>query len=296
MQTPIDACSRGCRHRRRGPFASALILVAACSSDGGDTPPGPPEPTAPPSILVFATSATTVIPGEAVVLQWEVEDADSLALDPLPGPLFGNVIQLAPTQTTTYCLQASNVLGTTTSCLVVDVQPPTAPPVDAPTLSIRYLAGGGVLLFWQPVPQANGYTIERTNGFGGSTFNPLTTVAGDRYFISDGMTQANSFYTYRVTPTNGLGNGPSSTASSISAPGPPEGPVGPLVTALDGTTTAPGGTLRFTADQPVTWFLAQGPGWGSVTSGGVYEAPAQTGVVVLSCTANSTGGVAIIVQ
>ncbi len=293
MRIPIHFRSRDARAARSLAIAPCLMLVAACSSKGGGTPPGP---TAPPSIVAFTASTTSVIPGEAVVLQWEVEDAESLALDPLALPLFGNVIQLAPTQATMYCLQATNALGTTTSCLVVDVQPESAPPATAPTLSIRYYAGGGVLLYWQPVPQANGYTIERTNGFGGTTFNPLTTVAGDRYWISDITTNANAFYTYRVTATNGLGSGPPATASSISAPGPPEGPPGPTVTALDGTTVAPGGTLRFTASEPVLWVVPQGPGAGTITSDGVYEAPASSGFVLLAAVGNGTVAFGIAVQ
>jgi len=251
---------------------------------------------APPTILEFTTSATSVIAGEAIVLRWEVADAESLALEPLALPVFGNVIQLVPTQATTYCLQANNVLGTATSCLDVDVQPPTAPPAAAPTLSIRWLAGGGVLLSWPPVAQANGYSIDRTNGFGGTSFTPLTTVAGDRYWVSDTTTTANAFYTFRVTATNGLGSGPPATASSISAPGPPEGPPGPAITALDGTTVPPGGTLRFSADQPVTWLLPQGEGSGSLTSDGVYSAPALTGVVPLAAVGNGTVMLFVVVQ
>lgn len=303
--------------RRRAASAACAIflplLVLACSSgrrpaEGppaeppADPPAEPPaEPPAQPPLALpgigsFTASTDSLVAGAAVVLQWQVADAESLALDPLSVPLFGCVIQLTPSQSTTYCLQARNAAGFATSCLHVDVAVPTSPPPDVPILVSRFLAGGGVLLHWEAVSQADGYSVERTNGFGGTTFAPLASVPGDRYWITDTTTQANAFYTWRVRATNGLGSSPGVTASSISAPPPPEGPVGPLITALDGTAVSPGGSLRFTASEPVVWVLPQGPGSGAITPDGVFSAPTQTGLEILAAVGNGTRLVAVSVE
>lgn len=261
-----------------------------------------PDPPPPATVLAFTASTDSMVADAAVVLSWDVRDATTVTLDPI-GTVVGNVIQLSPTVTTTYTLQASNGQAgaddaggadSDSASVTVVVDAPTVAPPDV-TLSTRTLAGGGILLTWSPVATASGYAIERNDGYAGP-LQALTTVAGDRYWFSDGTTTANAFYTYRVRATNSLGASAGVTASSISAPGPPEGPVGPIVTALDGNTVAPGGTLRFTATTPVTWFLPQGPGSGSITTDGVYTAPAQTGLVVLGVTGNLTTLFAIVVE
>ncbi len=263
-----------------------VIALAACSGSNPVATPAPnptpdppvpdPDPPPPATVLAFTASTDSMVAGAAVVLSWDVRDATTVTLDPI-GTVVGNVIQLSPTVTTTYTLQASNGQAgaddaggadSDSASVTVVVDAPTVAPPDV-TLSTRTLAGGGVLLKWSPVATASGYAIERNDGYAGP-LQALTTVAGDRYWFSDGTT--------------------------ISAPSPPEGPVGPIVTALDGNTVAPGGTLRFTATTPVTWFLPQGPGSGSITAGGVYTAPAQTGLVVLGVTGNLTTLFAIAVE
>jgi hypothetical protein len=235
-----------------------------------------------------------MVAGAGLVLSWQVANAAELLLTPTPGAVAGNVIEVAPTAAADWCLEARSASGSDRRCIAVDVVEPSVPPPDV-TLRARVLAGGGVLVYWPAEPMASGYAIERTDGFSGP-LQPFTTVAGTRYWLVDTSTQANSFYTYRVRATNVAGASAGTTIGSISAPRPPEGPVGPTVTALDGTTVAPGGALRFVANVPVTWILPGGPGAGSITTDGVYEAPAQAGLVLLAVAGNATVLVPIVVE
>ncbi|MFY9341650.1 MAG: hypothetical protein WAT39_04125 [Planctomycetota bacterium] len=283
-----------------------LIALGACSGSNPAVTPAPdpvpvpdPDPPPPAAVLSFTSSTDSMIPGAAVVLSWEVRDAETVTLDPF-GPVAGNVIQLSPIVTTTYTLRVSSAAGSDSANLTVVVDAPTSVPADVATVTTFSLAGGGVLLAWTPVATASRYQIDRFSGFGGPLMQtaeqPLLTIAGDRYWATDMSATPGSAPTYRVRATNSLGSSAGRSLWAISPLAPPTGPVGPIVTALDGTTAAPGGTLRFTATTSVTWALPQGPGSGAITSDGVYTAPAQTEIVVIAVVGSVTSLVLVTVE
>jgi hypothetical protein len=70
-------------------------------------------PTGPsPEIVSFTSSETS--PG-VYTLSWSVSNASYLILDPTPGPARGNSLQVSPSASTTYTLNATNEHGRTTA-------------------------------------------------------------------------------------------------------------------------------------------------------------------------------------
>jgi hypothetical protein len=82
-----------------------------------------PAPAKPVLIESFSPSATTVAPGERVVLSWDVENATSVSIDQGVGAVdvIGSAV-VNPQVTTTYTLEASGPSSTATASLTVRVQ------------------------------------------------------------------------------------------------------------------------------------------------------------------------------
>ncbi len=87
--------------------------------------PGWDSSTAPtgalPVIDRFTASATTIKPGTAVTLEWNVIDSSYLSIDKLGG-VRGTSIVVKPESTTTYTLNATNDSGRSTRSVTVKVQ------------------------------------------------------------------------------------------------------------------------------------------------------------------------------
>lgn len=75
-----------------------------------------------PSISSLSTSAASVSPGTPVTLTWNVSGASYLYISPVVGPVRGDSVTLAPTQSATYTLTATNQYGRTTATVSVSVQ------------------------------------------------------------------------------------------------------------------------------------------------------------------------------
>lgn len=106
--------------RRLSP---TILLVAACLQSGcggiasNSNPPNPP----PPAINSFAANPPSVAAGAQVTLSWDVTGASYLIVSPQAGAVRGNSAAVAPTQTTTYTLAATNQFGRTTMDVAVTV-------------------------------------------------------------------------------------------------------------------------------------------------------------------------------
>jgi hypothetical protein len=74
-----------------------------------------------PSIATFTASPASTSAGQSVSLTWNVSGASYLVISPQIGAVRGSSTSVAPTQTTTYTLYATNQYGRTTTATTVTV-------------------------------------------------------------------------------------------------------------------------------------------------------------------------------
>lgn len=278
------------------PTSSTLYTLVAVNGGGRDSASATVTVTVPPPVITsFLPSAGTIVDGAASVLSWNVAGADTVRINQGIGITQGNVIRVQPSTSTTYTLTAVNAGGPVTAEATVTVSAATSPPPSPADFVARSIGGGGVLLSWSAVPTASSFSLEVSSNIA-PTFQPLTTVGGSSYYVSDGTTTANNVYTYRLTAINAAGTSGAVTASSISAPQPPEGPAPIIITPASPVTVPRGESLTFTANQPVTWIVLDGMGGGSITAGGVYTAPAGAGTFRIAAVGSVTNTATVLVQ
>jgi hypothetical protein len=75
-----------------------------------------------PSISSFTASSMTVSAGTQVTLSWQASGASYYVITPGAGAVRGNSVMVAPAQTTSYTLDATNQYGRTTATVTVTVQ------------------------------------------------------------------------------------------------------------------------------------------------------------------------------
>jgi hypothetical protein len=266
-------------HRRR-----RLRVFLVCALGGAAAGSCTTESVhAPPVVVNFSASGATIVSGASVVLGWSVTGADTVQIDQGIGEVVGTLLSVAPATTTTYTLTALNSGGTATATVVVRVAVPSTEPPDPAGFSAFSTAGGGILLAWQAEPMAGSYSIEVSSNLA-SAFVLLAEVPGARYFSNGGPTMANNVYTYRLRSVNDAGTSPGVTASAISAPPPPEGPVPIAVAPASSVSVARGGSVQLTASVAVAWRVLDGPGGGSIDASGLYTAPAGPGTFRVAAT------------
>lgn len=277
------------------PATSTTYRLVATNRVGAETAYAAVTVILPPLPLVetFAASAGPIVSGATSILMWSTIGADTVRIDQGIGPVRGNVLQVQPTSTTTYTLTAVNAGGVVNSSVVISVTPATSPPSDPAMFVARAVGGGGVLLSWSAVPLASSYSIEWSSNLS-PTFEPLTTVNGSTFYVGGGPATANNLYTYRLTALNEAGASPGAVASTLAVPQPPEGP-SPILIMPASTTVPRGGTVMFTASQMVTWIVLDGPGGGTITSAGVYTAPAGAGTFVVAAVSSVTNTAIVVV-
>ena len=76
---------------------------------------------APPSISTFTATPSSISAGASAMLGWTVSGASYVILSPALGAVRGTSASVAPTQTTTYTLYATNQYGRTTATVTVSV-------------------------------------------------------------------------------------------------------------------------------------------------------------------------------
>src|SRR3954451_6412404 len=115
------------------------VLVFSLSGCKHPTPQLPAAPVPPPSgnlklpaIRSFKAEPETISPGQASVLSWLVDNAQSIRIEPELGAVpASDRGKVAPSKTTTYSLVASNSAGSVQAAFTVSVRPapPTSPAV-----------------------------------------------------------------------------------------------------------------------------------------------------------------------
>ncbi len=178
-----------------GPSEATLTLVVAV-------------PTAPPTISTFSASQTSLpMGGGAAELSWAVSEADSVSIDNGVGVVTGkSQIGVSLTQTTTYTLTATNIVGSSHATLTITVHVPTAPPAItsfvASTTSLP-MGGGSTTLSWN-VTDASLVNID--NNVGNVTGKSSVTV---------NLTQTTNF---TLTASNSLGANTASVNVTVFVP------------------------------------------------------------------------------
>lgn len=223
----------------------------------------------PPTVAVFTAHPAEIFIGETTELQWSVTGAESLSISPAPGAVSGTSVVVSPDVTTTYQLTASNAGGATASApFTVTVKPLPLPVIESFTASPNPLVqGSSATLAWSVSGSA---TLEITADHGpspGSVSGASTTVAP---FEST---------TYTLTAANSSGS-VSRTVSLVVEPPPPP-PVSVLIAPSTvqlntGATQLFSATVTGSPNQSVTWSVVETAG-GSITSAGLYTAPATPG-------------------
>jgi hypothetical protein len=97
-------------------FSNLEMLSQGAAISHTDIPSGQK-----PSINSFSASATTVSAGQPVTLSWSTAN-DSWDFIDVLGPVRGGSVVVAPTATTTYTLNSTNIYGRTTQTVTVTVQ------------------------------------------------------------------------------------------------------------------------------------------------------------------------------
>jgi hypothetical protein len=75
-----------------------------------------------PQISSFTTSANSISAGTQVTLSWQVSGASYIIVSPDAGAVRGTSVVVAPRQSTTYTLYATNAFGRTTATVSITVQ------------------------------------------------------------------------------------------------------------------------------------------------------------------------------
>jgi hypothetical protein len=159
---------------------------------------------APPAIISFVATPSTVTAGDRTVLAWNVTGATSVSVDNGIGSVAGSSQDVTPGSTTTYTLTAANAAG-------VAVTAAATVTVVAPSVIISFVAspaaiaaGRSSTLSWS-VTGATGLSIDHGVG----------TVAGSSTNVSPTATT-----TYTLTAVNAAGASTRATATVLVEPAP----------------------------------------------------------------------------
>jgi hypothetical protein len=303
MRLEARTSYRVLRTRRRWPpwtwaatLPSGVLLLASCNLflPAPNNSASSDNSTAPPQILAFSATYAIIVPGAAVTLSWDASNATRVDLAPGFGEMHGSSLRVEPTGTSTFTLTAANSQGTVNASITVQVLAPSSTPSGPYPLSVRSLASGGLLVTWAPTGNESSWVLERMGPFE-TAYSALSNLPGrQNYFLDTGLS-VNETYHYRLHGVNAAGDGPTVESSALSYPGPPEGPslgVSPAVSLV-----SIGGQEPLVASKsPVQWEVVEGAAGGSVTSDGLYQAPAGAGTWHVMASDGTVAALATIVS
>ena len=197
----------------RGPrVVFALLLApffALFSGCGGVT-----ATNAPPAVISFSASPTTINSGDTAVLTWNVTNASSVSIDQGVGKVGAQGSQnVKPQTTTTYTLTAIGTGGPVTATATVTVNtsggggPTTAPTIQLTADKTSITSGGTATLSWT---STNATSITIDQGIG------TVSVPSGTYNVSPPSTA-----TYTATATGPGGTATASVIITVTAPAPP---------------------------------------------------------------------------
>lgn len=211
-----------------------------------------------PTIEFFTAIPANITLGEATTLSWNVSDADSVSIEGLGIVGTQGSLQLAPTQTTTYTLSATNNVGTTTSTVTINVDIPNNAPVADAGFDLELADPGMVTLDGSRSSDPDGDTL---------TYS-WTQVFGETVTLTGADTATPSFqansgsYGFVLTVTDGRGGSDSAQVTirvlnkaPIANAGVDQTVVGFVNVALDGSGSVDpeGGALTY------QWVQIDGP-------------------------------------
>lgn len=239
-----------------------------------------------PQVVKFTVSPSTINPGEASILSWEVDGASLVIIDPgIPSAPSAGAEKVMPTTTTTYILTASNKYGTTRSTVLLTVAaggvtpPPAAlaPVINSFTASPSSISAGNTAVLTWSTTNATGARINGADVAvnGSQTVNPASTT------------------TYLLEATNGSLSTSYSTMIVVTSPVTPPPSTGlptilsftasPSSVAAGGSTTLNWSTLNATS--------ASIAGFGTVpVSGSLPINTTGTGSITFYLTATNAAG------
>ena len=185
---------------------------------------GGPTVQPPPSISSFASTASTIVPGQAATLSWSVSNGTQITIDNGIGAVAASgSLSIAPAQTATYTLTATNTAGSVSSRVTVTVNAPGADTQapNAPVLiSASAVSSSDVELRWGASADNVGvsaYSVYRDGKLVASVGG--TTLAWSDLTVAPGTT-----YSYAVNAVDAAGNVSRASnavpASTPSAPSP----------------------------------------------------------------------------
>jgi uncharacterized cupredoxin-like copper-binding protein len=178
-----------------------LVLVAGCSA-------GQSTPTTPPEIIAFTVSPSSINPGGTTTLLWNVTGATTVSIDPGIGQVdIAGTMDVQPTQSTTYTINAVNAAGVMTQTAAVTVTAPN-PPVIVAFMAApdTVTAGQSANLQWNVTGAT---TVSIDQGIG------KVDVVGTKAVTPAATT------TYTLSASNGAGSVSKSVALTVGPAGPP---------------------------------------------------------------------------
>jgi hypothetical protein len=255
----------------KNPFARCVALL--CAALAFASPLGRAAGRL-PSIYAFNVAAeATINLGTTTSLNWSVGDATRVTLT----PDFGDVtnlssVDIAPTQTTTYVLTATNAAGSVTkSKKITVIVPPVFQSLTATPNTI--VVGGSAALSWS-APGASYFTVTADVGADpGNLFGNSVVV------------RPKATTTYTVTAVNPAGTDVRTIVVPVGAP--PSKPTINSFTASPGSVVSGGSTTLSWAVNGAT-SLSISPGVGVVTGASKDVSPTATTTYTL--TATNPGG------
>jgi hypothetical protein len=251
--------------------ASTVFMLTASNAGGSVTAvAGVLVGADAPLISGFSASPMTVpSTGGMTTLSWNVLGADTLSIDQGVGTVTGTSRQVSVSADTTFTLSATNATGTTMKSVTVKLQSN----VPAPTITsfkanpqTLPVGGGQTTLSWA-VTGADSMSITPDVGTVTGTSKPVT------------LTQTTT-YTLQATSAGGM-----ATATTTVTVPPPTTNVHVDITPKNVGLTARGtqqfsATVTGSSNTAVVWSASGG----TITSGGVYTAPATEGGYVIRAT------------
>ena len=100
----------------------------------GALPAAPANPAPAPTVGQFSASAESIVAGNPATLRWDVQNADSVRIEPGVGPVSATgEMRIRPSESTTYTLTAKGAGGEGSASVSIAVarKPPAAAPADS---------------------------------------------------------------------------------------------------------------------------------------------------------------------
>lgn len=266
------------------PTTTTTYVLTATNSSGSTTATTTitVNQVALPTINLFTATPSTINVGLSSTLSWDVSGATSVSIDQGIGAVgsSGNR-QVAPSQTTSYTLTATNSSGSVTASTIITVNQTSLPIITSFSVSpVTINSGGSTTLSWN-VTGATSVSIDQ--GIGSvattgsrtfvlsatTTFNLTATNSGGTVFASATVTVVQAglpvIYLFTANPMTVSPGGTSTLSWNVS---------GATTVSIDngiGIVTAIG-TRQVTLAQTTTYTMTATNGSGSVTASTIISA------------------------